>query len=105
MKAAVSLRLTAARSDFQVFFPYSDTAVRTALLGAGVRYEAATRGYLLPATPEAVAPVQAACAALGVALLVPIVPALAAPAPPPTPHEVLLATASSSPSSATAPIP
>ncbi|MBT2557078.1 tyrosine-type recombinase/integrase [Hymenobacter sp. ISL-91] len=91
MKAAVSLRLTAARTDFQVFFPYSDTAVRTALLGAGVRYEAAARGYLLPATPAAVAPVQAACAALGIAVQVPIVPALAAPLPPPTPHEALLA--------------
>ncbi|MGI4872947.1 MAG: tyrosine-type recombinase/integrase [Janthinobacterium lividum] len=91
MKAAVSLRLADSRQDFRVFFPYSDAAVRSALLAAGVRYEAAARGYLLAATPEAVAPVREACTALGVPLHVPVVPALAGPPPPPTPHEVLLA--------------
>ena len=90
MKAAVSLRLTDSRQDFRVFFPYSDATVRSALLAAGVRYEATARGYLLAATPEAVAPVRVACAALGVPLHVPVVPALAGPPPPPTPHEELL---------------
>lgn len=90
MKAAVSLRLTTARTDFQVFFPYSDTAVRTALLGAGVRYEAAARGYLLPAHATAVAALHAACQLLGLALHTPAVPALATELPLPTPQEVLL---------------
>ncbi|GAA3962744.1 tyrosine-type recombinase/integrase [Hymenobacter antarcticus] len=90
MKAAVSLHLTDDRAGFRVFFPYSDAAVRAALLAAGVRYEAAARGYLLPATPEAVAPVRAACQQLGVPLHVPLVPALATAPPPPTPHELLL---------------
>ncbi|MBT9395565.1 site-specific integrase [Hymenobacter sp. NST-14] len=91
MKAAVSLRLNATRTSFQVFFPYSDTAIRTALLAAGVRYEAAARGYVLPATPEAVAPLRLVCQQLGASLQVPVVPALATEPPPPTAHEVLLA--------------
>ncbi|MBC8085540.1 MAG: phage integrase N-terminal SAM-like domain-containing protein, partial [Hymenobacter sp.] len=90
MKAAVSLRLLPSRTDFQVFFPYSDTAVRTALLGVGVRYEAATRCYVLPADAAAVAALQAACLPLGLALHTPAVPALAVALPPCTPHEVLL---------------
>jgi integrase/recombinase XerD len=91
MKAAVSLRLREGRTEFQVFFPYSDATLRLALLAAGVRYEAAARGYVLPATPEAVEPLHRACAHAGVPLHVPVVPALAAAPPPPTPQEVLLA--------------
>ena len=90
MKAAVSLRLTDDRTGFQVFFPYSDTAVRTALLGAGVQYAAAARGYMLPATTAAVEPLRQACQQLGVPLHVPVVPALAVVPPPPTAHEGLL---------------
>lgn len=90
MKAAVSLRLSEARTVFQVFFPYSNSGLRTALLGAGVYYAAAARGYLLPATPEAVAQLQAACEPLGLLLHVSPTPALAVPMPPPTPHEALL---------------
>lgn len=90
MMAAVSLRLTDDRTGFQVFFPYSDATVRMALLAAGVHYAAATRGYLLAATPEAVAPLRQACQQLGVPLHVPVVPALAVAPPPPTLHEVLL---------------
>ena len=91
MKAAISLRLRPARTEFLVFFPFSNDAVRNALLAAGVRYEPAAKGYVLPAHPEALAPVQAACQRLGLALTVPPVPALAVPLPPPTPHEALLA--------------
>ena len=91
MKAAVSLRLTDSRREFRVFFPYSDAAVRTALLAAGVRYEAAARGYVLSATPAAVAPVRDTCQRLGLPLHVPPVPALAEAPPPPTPHETLVA--------------
>ena len=91
MKAAVSLRLRESRTEFQVFFPYSDTTLRTALLAAGVCYAAPVRGYVLPATPDAVAPLHHACQRLGVPLHVPVVPALAAPPPPPTPHDTLLA--------------
>ena len=90
MKAAVSLRLNEARTAFQVFFPYSDSRLRLALLGAGVYYAAAARGYLLPATPEAVAQLRAACDPLGLPLHVPLTPALAVELPPPTPHETLL---------------
>ncbi|WP_052430557.1 tyrosine-type recombinase/integrase [Hymenobacter sp. DG25B] len=90
MKPAVTLRLCESRTGFQVFFPYSDVVVRTALLAAGVRYSAPMRGYVLPATPEAVAQLQAACAPLGLALQVPPVPALAKELPAPTPQEALL---------------
>ncbi|GAA4017281.1 hypothetical protein GCM10022408_33530 [Hymenobacter fastidiosus] len=90
MKAAVSLRLTDDRTGFRVFFPYSDAAVRMALLAAGVQYAAAARGYVLPATTEAVEPLRQACQQLGVPLHVPVVPALAVALPPPTAHEVLL---------------
>lgn len=91
MKPAVSLRLTNDRTAFRVFFPYSDAGVLAALLAAGVRYEAAARGYLLTATPEAVAPLREACQRLGVPLHMPMVPALAGPPPPPTPQAVLVA--------------
>ncbi|MFD2784104.1 tyrosine-type recombinase/integrase [Hymenobacter rubripertinctus] len=90
MNVAVSLRLNAARTGFQVFFPYSDVTLRTALLAAGVGYEAAARGYVLPATSEAVAPLRQVCQRLNVPLHVPVVPALATEPPPPTAHEVLL---------------
>jgi len=82
MKAAVTLRLRPERTALQVFFPYSDAAVHTALLMAGVQYAAALRGYVLPATPEAVEPLRRACQQLGLRLLVPSVPALAAELPP-----------------------
>ncbi|WP_303312500.1 hypothetical protein [Hymenobacter sp. BT730] len=65
MKAAVTLRLCDSSTDFQVFFPYSDVVIRTALLTAGIRCSAPMRGYVLPATPEAVAQLQTACAPLG----------------------------------------
>ncbi|MBT2557488.1 tyrosine-type recombinase/integrase [Hymenobacter sp. ISL-91] len=90
MTTAVSLRLRADRTEFQVFFPYSDAAIRAALLAAGVQYSAAARGYVLPATPEAVAPLRLACQQLGVPLHLPMVPALAAPPPPPTPQQAVL---------------
>ena len=44
-------------------------------------YAAAARGYLLPATPEAVAQLQAAYEPLGLLLHVPPTPALAVPMP------------------------
>ncbi|MBC6697987.1 tyrosine-type recombinase/integrase [Hymenobacter puniceus] len=91
MKAAVSLRLTDDRAGFRVFFPYSDAALRPALLAAGVQYRAALRGYWLPATPEAVELLRQACQRAAVPLHVPVVPALAVAPPPPTAHEVLLA--------------
>ena len=90
MKAAVSLRLRSSRTDFQVFFPYSDLAIRSALLGAGMYYDAAARGYLLPAHAAAVAGLQAACPPLGLVLHAPAVPARAVELPPPSAHEVLL---------------
>ena len=90
MKAAVSLRLRPSRTEFLVFFPYSNEAVRSALLAAGVRYEPAAKGYVLPADAELMARVQAACTRLGLSLLVPPTPALAVALPPPTPHEALL---------------
>lgn len=90
MKAAVSLRLTDTRTEFRVFFSCSDTTIRTALLAPGTRYAAEARGYVLPATPEAVEPVRQACQQLGVLLHVPMVPALATEPPPPTPQQVLL---------------
>ncbi len=90
MKAAVSLRLRPSRTEFLVFFPFSNETVREALLAAGIRYEPAAKGYVLPADPEPVARVQAACQQLGLALYVPPTPALAVPLPPPTPHEALL---------------
>jgi integrase/recombinase XerD len=89
MKAAVTLRLRPERTAFQVFFPYSDAAVHTALLAAGVQYAAALRGYVLPATPETVEPLRRACQQLGLRLLVPSVPTLAAELPP-TPAQELL---------------
>ena len=91
MKAAVSLRLRPNRTEFQAFFPYSNEAVRGALLAAGIRYEHSAKGYVLPADPDLVARVQAACQQLGIVLLMPSTPALAVPLPPPTPHEALLA--------------
>lgn len=90
MKAAVSLRLRPSRTNFQVFFPYSDMAVRTALLGAGMYYDAAARGYLLPADAVAVAGMQMACQQQGLVLHAPAVPALVVGLPPPNAHEVLL---------------
>lgn len=90
MKAAVSLRLRPSRTEFLVFFPFSNAAVRSALLVAGVRYEPTAKGYVLPADPALVARVQAACQQLGLALQVPFAPALAVALPPPTPHEALL---------------
>ena len=90
MKTTVSLRLCPSRTEFQVFFPYSDSGLHAALLGAGVYYAAAARGYLLPATPAAVARLQAICQPLGVPLQVLATPALAVALPPPTPHEELL---------------
>ena len=90
MKATVSLRLRPSRTEFLVFFPFSNEAVRTALLAAGVRYEPAAKGYMLPTDAELLARVRAACTHLGLAVLVPSTPALAVAQPPPTPHEVLL---------------
>ena len=90
MKATVSLRLRPSRTEFLVFFPFSNGVVRGALLAAGIRYEPAAKGYVLPADPELVARVQAACQQVGLALHVPPTPALAVPLPPPSPHEVLL---------------
>ena len=90
MKATVSLRLRPSRTEFMVFFPFSNETVRTALLAAGVRYEPAAKGYVLPADAELVARVQAAGSRLGLAVLVPLTPALAVALPPPTPHEALL---------------
>ena len=90
MKATVSLRLRPSRTEFMVFFPFSNETVRTALLAAGVRYEPAAKGYVLPADAELVARVQAAGTRLGLAVLVPPTPALAVAWPPPTPHETLL---------------
>lgn len=90
MKAAVSLRLRPSRTEFLVFFPFSNEPTRTALLAAGVRYEPAAKGYVLPADAALVARVRAACQHLGLVLLVPPTPALAVALPPPTPHEVLL---------------
>ena len=90
MKATVSLRLRPSRTEFLVFFPFSNEAVRTALLAAGVRYEPTAKGYVLPADTELLARVQAACTHLGLAVLVPPTPALAVALPPPTPHEALL---------------
>jgi len=91
MKAAVTLRLRPSRTEFQAFFSYSDAAVRAALLAAGLWYDAAARGYLLPATPAAVAQVQAACTRLGLQLVVPPTLALATEPPPPTQQQELLA--------------
>ena len=91
MKAAVSLRLTDDRTGFRVFFPYSDATIRAALLAAGVQYTAAGRGYVVPATPEAMEPLRQACQGLGVPLHMPVVPALAVAPQPTTAHEVLLA--------------
>ena len=90
MKATVSLRLRPSRTEFLVFFPFSNGAVRTALLAAGVRYEPAAKGYMLPTDAELLARVRAACTHLGLAVLVPSTPALAVALPPPTPHEALL---------------
>ncbi len=90
MKAAVSLRLRPCRTEFLVFFPFSNAAVRNALLAAGVRYEPSAKGYILPASSEVVAQVQAACQQLSLALLVPPTPVLAGELPPPTPHAALL---------------
>lgn len=90
MKAAVSFRLRPSRTEFLVFFPFSNEAVRRALLGAGVRYEPSAKGYVLPADPESVARVRAACQQLCLALHLPPTPALAAELPPPTPAEALL---------------
>lgn len=91
MKAVVSLHLTGSQADFQVVFLESASGLRRALLAAGVRYEATAGGYLLPATPEAVARLRVACQRLEVALHVPIVPAPATAPLPPTSHEALLA--------------
>jgi len=90
MKATVSLRLRPSRTEFMVFFPFSNETVRTALLAAGVRYEPAAKGYVLPTDAELVARVQAAGTRLGLAVLVLLTPALAVALPPPTPHEALL---------------
>ena len=88
MKITVSLRLRPSRTEFLVFFPFSNEVVRTALLAAGVRYEPAAKGYVLPAEAALLARVRAACIHLGLAVLVS--PALAVALPPLTPHEVLL---------------
>ena len=91
MKAAVSLRLRPGRTELQAFFLYSNEPVRTALLAAGLRYEPAAKGYVLPADPACVARVQAVCQQLGLALHLPSTPVLAtAELPPPTPHELLI---------------
>ncbi|MDQ2770482.1 MAG: site-specific integrase [Bacteroidota bacterium] len=90
MKAAVSLHLTDDRAGFRVFFPYSGASLRTALLAAGVQYQATVRGYLLPATAEAIELLRQGCQRVAVPLHVPVVPALAVALPPPTAHEVLL---------------
>ena len=90
MRTAVSLRLRPSRTEFLVFFPFSNDTVRSSLLAAGIRYESSARGYVLPADPALVARVQAVCQQLGIDLLVPPTPALALPLPPPTPHQALL---------------
>lgn len=88
MKGTVSLRLRPSRTEFLVFFPFSNKTVRTALLAAGVRFEPTAKGYVLPADAELIARVQAAGTRLGLAVLVPPTPAVALPSP--TPHETLL---------------
>ena len=90
MKATVSLRLRPSRTDFLVFFPFSNEAVRTALLAAGVYYQPAAKGYVLPADARLLAQVQAACTRLGLALLGPPTPAGAGASRLPTPHEALV---------------
>jgi integrase/recombinase XerD len=90
MKTDVTLRLLASRTEFQVFFPYSNEAVRAELLAAGVRYDPRARGYCLPAHPDAVAPLRALCQRRGWALHVPATPALATERAEPSPQEVLL---------------
>lgn len=90
MKADVSLRLRPDRNTFSVFFPYSNATLRSTLIASGVYYAAAARGYLLAATPEAVAELRRVCEAGNVSLNVPVVPALAGPPPPPTPTDQVL---------------
>lgn len=90
MKAAVSLRLRPCRTVFLVFFPFSNEAVRSTLLAAGIRYEPSAKGYVLPADAVLVARLRAACQQLGLALTVPPTPVLAVDLPPPTPQEDLL---------------
>ncbi|OGX87064.1 tyrosine-type recombinase/integrase [Hymenobacter glacialis] len=90
MKAALSFRLRPCRTEFQAYFPYSNEAVRHALLAAGLRYDATAKGYLLPVEAELVARVQAVCQQLGLGFHLPATPALAVPLPPPTPQQVLL---------------
>ncbi len=90
MKAAVTLRLRPDHNTFSVFFPYSNAFLRTTLVAAGAYYEAAARGYLLPATPVAVAELRKICALEHISLSIPDVHFLAGPPPPPTPADAVL---------------
>jgi hypothetical protein len=90
MKAAVTLRLHTSHTDFRVLFPYSDAALRTALLAAGAYYDDTAQSYLVPAALEVIDRLRVTCQARGLALHVPPTPTLVMESPAPTPHEELL---------------
>ncbi len=87
MPVVVTLRLRPSRTEFQVCFAYSNQSLRSALLASGVCYNAAARGYVVPANPEAVGLVQVACQRHGWSLKVPPTPGLAPERPVPTPQD------------------
>jgi len=90
MPVHVTLRLRPSRTQFQVFFAYSDPALRGALLATGVVYDAAARGYVVPADPEALGRVQSTCQQRGWSLKLPPTTVLAAERPAPTPQDEVL---------------
>ncbi len=90
MPIDVTLRLRPSRTEFQVYFAYSNPTLRSALLATGVCYNAAARGYVVPADPEIVGRVQSACQKQGWSLKMPSTPALAPERPAPTPHDDVL---------------
>jgi integrase/recombinase XerD len=90
MNTSITLRLLPSRNEFQVFFPYSNETLRAALLAVGVVYDSRARGYLIPANPEAVAPIRVLCAERGWSLSLPVTPVLATERPVPTPAEDVL---------------
>lgn len=91
MKTAITLRPGPAPAALQVCFPYSDDALRAALLTAGVYYDGAAHHYAVPADSAVISALQMLCAQRGISLHVPVTPALAPERFALTPAEELLA--------------
>ena len=71
METTISLRLRPCCTEFLVFFPYFDEAIRSTLNTVGIHYKPTARGYTVSAEPEVMERVKATCQQQGLTLIMP----------------------------------